>query len=568
MSLRLHRARLLVPTIAVCLACVSAGCGSTVASSTSPSLAKCGVAVTAPAASIDPAGAAATVAVSTQAECTWSASTEANWISGLTPASGQGTGEVKVNVAPNPAAAARQGDVIVNGVRAQIRQEAAPCRFELSASDQSFAASGGTARINVTTIAGCAWTARGDAPWVTVTSGATGTGPGTITIAVATNSGDVRSASVVVADRTVRITQAANIVAPVVTPPTACVYTVTPAVTSIGAAGGGGSTLSIDTSEGCEWSAASNAGWLTITSDSHSFGPDSVTFSAAANTGAQRTGTLTIAGRVVTVTQAAASATPTCSYVVNPTTLSLPSSGSSRSSFTVTTTNSCSWTAAATNASWISITSGASGSGNGTVNISAAANPTSSLRTATLTIAGQQITVTEAGISCSFAVAPTTATIGAAGGSGTPIGVTTSAGCTWTTTGTPSWITLATGQAGTGNGTVTYTAQPNTGPLRTATLTVAGQTVTITQSSGCTFTISPTSESFPKEGGSGLVTVTTPSGCPWTATTGANWITITSGSSGTGSGTVRYTVEANTGGARTGTLTIAGSPFTVSEQKK
>jgi hypothetical protein len=112
-------------------------------------------------------GATATVAVSTQAECTWSASTEANWITGLTPASGQGTGEVKVNVAPNPAATARQGDVIVNGVRAQIRQEAAPCRFELSASDQSFAASGGTARINVTTIAGCAWTARGDAPWVT-----------------------------------------------------------------------------------------------------------------------------------------------------------------------------------------------------------------------------------------------------------------------------------------------------------------------------------------------------------------------------------------------------------------
>jgi hypothetical protein len=31
---------------------------------------------------------------------------------------------------------------------------------------------------------------------------------------------------------------------------------------------------------------------------------------------------------------------------------------------------------------------------------------------------------------------------------------------------------------------------------------------------------------------------------------------------------VRYTVDANTGAARTGTLTIAGATFTVSQQKK
>jgi hypothetical protein len=45
-----------------------------------------------------------------------------------------------------------------------------------------------------------------------------------------------------------------------------------------------------------------------------------------------------------------------------------------------------------------------------------------------------------------------------------------------------------------------------------------------------------------------------------------SWITITSGSSGTGSGTVTYSVVANTtGSTRTGTMTIGGQTFTVTQ---
>jgi len=565
MSLRLHRARALVPFVAVCLTCVSTGCGSTVASSTAPSLAKCGVTLTAPAASIDPAGAPATIAVNTQPECTWSATSEASWITGLTPASGQGTGEIKIDVAANPAISSRQGDVVVNGVRAQIRQEAATCRFDVSSSSQTFDETGGTARISVTTLAGCAWTARADAPWVTVTSGSAGTGPGAVTISVAANTGDARSASLAIADRTVRISQDAK---PVLVPPTtSCVFDVTPTSASVGAAGGGGTTITVDTGAGCEWTAASNAGWLTITSDTHSFGSGSVTFNAAVNTGSARSGTLSIAGQTVTVSQAAASST-TCSYTVTPMTLSLPSSGSTSSSFTVTSSSGCAWTASE-NVSWMTITSGTSGSGNGTVKISVDANATSSVRTGTLTIAGHQVTITEAGLSCTYTVSPTTVSIGATGGTGTPIGVTAAAGCTWTAASGVSWITLLTGQTGTGNGVVTYTVLANTGPARSGTLTVAGQTVTISQNSGCTYTINPTSQAFPTEGGTGgPVTVTTQSGCAWTAASNVSWITITSGATRTGTGTVTFTVAANTGGARTGTLTIAGSTFTVTQAKK
>ena len=54
--------------------------------------------------------------------------------------------------------------------------------------------------------------------------------------------------------------------------------------------------------------------------------------------------------------------------------------------------------------------------------------------------------------------------------------------------------------------------------------------------------------------------------CPWTATSNTpNWITITGGASGTGNGTATYNVAANTGAARTGTLTIAGVTFTASQ---
>jgi Zn-dependent metalloprotease len=82
----------------------------------------------------------------------------------------------------------------------------------------------------------------------------------------------------------------------------------------------------------------------------------------------------------------------------------------------------------------------------------------------------------------------------------------------------------------------------------------------------CTFSISPTSASSPAAGGSGTVTVTAGAGCNWTAVSNAGFIAITSGASGSGSGSVTYNVGANTGTtSRTGTLTIAGQTFTVTQ---
>ena len=59
--------------------------------------------------------------------------------------------------------------------------------------------------------------------------------------------------------------------------------------------------------------------------------------------------------------------------------------------------------------------------------------------------------------------------------------------------------------------------------------------------------------------------MSTTSACAWTASSNASWITITSGASGTGNGRVGYLVLPNVGGSRTGTLTVAGETFTVSQ---
>jgi hypothetical protein len=82
----------------------------------------------------------------------------------------------------------------------------------------------------------------------------------------------------------------------------------------------------------------------------------------------------------------------------------------------------------------------------------------------------------------------------------------------------------------------------------------------------CTVTAGAISAStFAAAGGTASVAITAGTGCAWTATSSATFVTISAGSSGTGNGTVTIAVAANAGAARTATLTIAGTTFTVSQ---
>jgi uncharacterized repeat protein (TIGR01451 family) len=86
----------------------------------------------------------------------------------------------------------------------------------------------------------------------------------------------------------------------------------------------------------------------------------------------------------------------------------------------------------------------------------------------------------------------------------------------------------------------------------------------------CTYALSPVSEGFCPAGGSGSIGVTTDPGtndstCPWSATSNASWITITSSPGGSGDGPVHFAVAPNSGPARQGTLTVAGKTFAVNQ---
>jgi hypothetical protein len=62
------------------------------------------------------------------------------------------------------------------------------------------------------------------------------------------------------------------------------------------------------------------------------------------------------------------------------------------------------------------------------------------------------------------------------------------------------------------------------------------------------------------------VLVQASSSCSWSATSNATWISVTSGASGTGNGTVVFQVQPNiTGQTRTGSLSIAGQTFIVNQ---
>ena len=144
--------------------------------------------------------------------------------------------------------------------------------------------------------------------------------------------------------------------------------------------------------------------------------------------------------------------------------------------------------------------------------------------------------------------------------------VTTAPACAWTAVSNAPWLTVTNGASGTGNGGVDFAIAANPGPARTGTLTVATRTVTVAQDSGCTYNLSATSYAAPGAGGPAAVTVSAAAGCTWTAVSQVPWVTITSGAAGSGDGAVQFVVDPNTtGAARSGTLTVAGQAFTVSQ---
>jgi len=278
-----------------------------------------------------------------------------------------------------------------------------------------------------------------------------------------------------------------------------------------------------------------------------------------------RSGTITVGSDTVQNVQLSQAPAP-CQFTLGRTSDSIPAAGGN-ASVTVSAMGGCAWTATS-EASWISVTSGQTGSGNGTVSLSISAN-TGAQRSGQVMIAGQQYTATQGSVTpaaCAFTLSRTGDSIAASGGTSS-VGVTAAAGCAWAATSGASWITVLSGQAGSGNGTVTLSFAANPGTQRTGQVTIAGQIYTATQSAApiCTYEINRTSDTFAAGGGTTTVGVSSQGGCAWTAVSGAAWITVTSGANGSGNGNVGLTIASNPGVQRTGQVTIAGHTYTATQ---
>ena len=133
---------------------------------------------------------------------------------------------------------------------------------------------------------------------------------------------------------------------------------------------------------------------------------------------------------------------------------------------------------------------------------------------------------------------------------------------------TPAWLSVTSGGAGTGNGSVAYSIAPNPGAARTATLIIGAAIFAVEQGAApCVYAVSPARMTFPGAGGGGSFTViASHGGCPWSAVTNApGWLTITAGESGSGEGVVQFTVADNPGERRVGTISAGGRSFTVTQ---
>jgi hypothetical protein len=171
--------------------------------------------------------------------------------------------------------------------------------------------------------------------------------------------------------------------------------------------------------------------------------------------------------------------------------------------------------------------------------------------------------------SCTVSLSQTQQAMLPAGGSG-QINVTAGDECSWSATTGASFITIDAGATGQGSGTINYTVSPNPGAPRTGAIEVAGQILTVTQDSGCSFTADPANIQFKWKGGSDVVSIQETGPCSWTASSDVSWITIAPSGTGPGSGLVSIIASRNPDkfAARTGHVLVGGTTITVVQLAK
>jgi hypothetical protein len=222
------------------------------------------------------------------------------------------------------------------------------------------------------------------------------------------------------------------------------------------------------------------------------------------------------------------------------------------------------------------------------VTYTAEANPFSVPRTATITIAGRTFTLTQQGAPVQINIGSPTQTVVVTGESDS-IDLAAPADMFWVAVSNDPWIVITAGTSGHGNGRITFQASANRSVhSRSTTITITGQiaapvggtrmavrpfaagpvvqVITITQPGVVgAVTLAPARSTASVGASAGSIQVrSNATDFAWSAVSNAAWLTVTSGASGMGDGSVAFSVAANPlQSSRTGTITVANQVFTL-----
>jgi hypothetical protein len=230
--------------------------------------------------------------------------------------------------------------------------------------------------------------------------------------------------------------------------------------------------------------------WITDVSPRSGQGAADVSFRVSANDEvSSREGAIVVNGLQARISQRAP-----CRYDLAPPSHNIDAGGGF-ASVTIATSAECSWTALI-DVNWISFTSPAAGSGNGTVAFAVRLND-GAQRSGSIAIGTQRSSIVQASSpppappspppappppapACTYVLSPTFDNVSWNDGAG-GLSVLTTPTCSWTALSQVGWLTIAGGSSGTGTGSVSYRFLMNPGPARTGTLTIAGRTFTVFQ---------------------------------------------------------------------------------------
>lgn len=423
------------------------------------------------------------------------------------------------------------------------------CNYNAAPLTKTVQAAANTFQVSVTASASfpdivCPWTAQANDNWLQVTPAA-GVASTNVTVIVSANSGPQRTGHVTVAGKSITITQSSG-----------CTFTAQPNNFDFAASGGSGVVTMTPNTASCTFSASKLVSWIHINSQANG----KLNFTVDPNPGPARDGIISVASNTISIHQQSG-----CDYTLTPTNKDVTASGGLFAFEVKASSNMCQWQPVS-NAAWLQVNNAGPYKGDGLIGYTVAAN-TGFTRSATITVGADKLTVTQAN-GCNYSINQNSQSFSANGGNGTVNVTASGSDCPWTASSNDNWIIINGGLAPKylGNGSVSFTVAPNNGPARTGTINVAGKNFIVGQSAGCSFTINPATQNFSAAGGEGTVAVTASNAaCPYFINNPPAWVIVTSGANGTGNGTVKYSVAANNGPARSGTMEVAGKTLTITQ---